>query len=79
MLIFINKIPEYNAPVAKNKEAYSRMWISKKKWNDLEKRVADLEKQVQSQLMIDTVELSKSIKKTIQHHATIRDNAPEPS
>lgn len=55
------------------------MWISKKKWNDLEKRVADLEKQVQSQLTIDTVELSKSIKKTIQHHATIRDNAPEPS
>lgn len=25
------------------------MWISKKKWNGLEKRVADLEREVQSQ------------------------------
>lgn len=27
------------------------MWISRKKWSELEKRVADLEKQVQSQLV----------------------------
>lgn len=26
-----------------------RVWISKKKWQQLEKRLADLEKQVQSQ------------------------------
>lgn len=25
------------------------MWISRKRWNGLEKRIADLEKQVQSQ------------------------------
>ncbi|MCI7383743.1 MAG: hypothetical protein SPI21_23105 [Hungatella hathewayi] len=28
------------------------MWISKKKWNMLEKRIADLEEQVQGQLEV---------------------------
>lgn len=29
------------------------MWISKKKWNMLEKRIADLEEQVQGQLKVE--------------------------
>lgn len=28
------------------------MWISKKKWNDIQKRTADLEVQVQNQQML---------------------------
>lgn len=30
------------------------MWISKKKWDALEKRIADLEEKVQSQQMVFT-------------------------
>ena len=33
------------------------MWVSKKKWKDIEKRVADLEKKVQDQLQDETIYL----------------------
>lgn len=41
------------------------MWVSKKRWDDLEKRVADLEVQVQSQLTIKPEKISESIKEVI--------------
>lgn len=37
------------------------MWISKKKWADLEKRVADLEKKVQDQQGVNIEELTYKI------------------
>lgn len=46
------------------------MWISKKKWEALEKRVADLEGQVQSQpdVIIETIskQLSTQMEKSIR-------------
>lgn len=54
------------------------MWISKKKWKVLEKRVADLEEQVQSQLTIEPKKLSESIQDVIRHRREAnRDNAPK--
>lgn len=44
------------------------MWISKKKWGCLEKRVADLEAQVQSQ-QFNPEEASKTLKNTISNTA----------
>lgn len=40
------------------------MWVSKRKWNALEKRVTDLERQVQSQLdvKIDTKAFQKMLR-----------------
>lgn len=38
------------------------MWISKKKWQQLEKRIADLERQVQSQqIRVDIEQLEKKL------------------
>ncbi|MBD5090049.1 MAG: hypothetical protein HDT30_14800 [Clostridiales bacterium] len=38
------------------------MWISKKKWQRLEKRIADLERQVQSQqFRVDIEQLEKKL------------------
>lgn len=62
------------------KEGVRGMWISKKKWEALEKRVADLEGLVQSQLTYDSRGLEKSLKGIIQRHReAIHDNVPKPS
>lgn len=55
------------------------MWVSKKKWQALEKRIADLEALVQSQLTIDRQKLAGSINGIIRRHATTHDNVPKPS
>lgn len=56
------------------------MWISKKKWKALEKRVAELEGLVQSQLTYDSRGLEESLKGIIQRHReAIHDNVPKPS
>lgn len=56
------------------------MWISKKKWQALEKRVADLEGIVQSQLTYDSRGLEESLKGIIQRHRkAIHDNVPKSS
>ena len=46
------------------------MWFSKKKWQTLEKRVADLEGQVQGQpvVKIDAKELNRQIQERFQEH-----------
>lgn len=55
------------------------MWISRKKWQALEKRIADLEALIQSQLILDQQKLAGSINGVIRRHATTHDNAPKPS
>lgn len=55
------------------------MWVSKKKWQALEKRIADLEALVQSQLIIDQQKLAGSIKEVICRCSTTHDNVPKPS
>lgn len=46
------------------------MWISKKKWQVLEKRIADLEAQVQGQLNIeiDAESLNRQIQERFREH-----------
>lgn len=46
------------------------MWISRKKWEKLEKRVADIEKALQSppEIKIDTKELSRQIREHPLRH-----------
>lgn len=46
------------------------MWISKKKWQALEKRVADLEGQVQGQLEVefDAELLNRQIQERFREH-----------
>lgn len=54
------------------------MWISRKKWNALVKKIADLEVQVQSQQTIEPKKLSESIQDVIRHRREAnRDNAPK--
>lgn len=59
------------------------MWVSKKKWNNLEKRVADLEEFIQDQLVptnLDSDKISESIKDFIAHyHEATRDTVPKSS
>ncbi len=52
------------------------MWISKKKWQALEKRVADLEVQVQGQLdvKIDADSIRRALQRIEQKHPKIRFN-----
>lgn len=52
------------------------MWISKKKWEAMEKRVADLEGQVQGQRMIDTQRLVETYESVIARAAT-RGSVPK--
>ena len=49
------------------------MWISKKKWENLEKRVADLERKVQSQLqkIVDEVTSKLLQQRMTKHGETI--------
>lgn len=47
------------------------MWISKKKWQTLEKRIADLEQEVQG-LLISNVD-PKEFSNQIQEHFQIRN------
>lgn len=42
------------------------MWISKKKWCELEKRFADLEKQVQGQQRVSAEDVVEAISRQIQ-------------
>lgn len=59
------------------------MWVSKKKWNNLEKRVADLEEVIQDQLVstnLDSDKISESIKDFIAHyHEATHDTVPKSS
>lgn len=56
------------------------MWVSRNKWDELEKRVADLEGQIQSQHTYDYKSLEKSLKGVIQRQReAIHDNVPKPS
>lgn len=59
------------------------MWVSKKKWNNLEKRVADLEEFIQDQLVstnLNSDKISESIKDFIaHHHEATRDTVPKSS
>lgn len=48
------------------------MWISKKKWESLEKRIADLEGQVQSQLKVK-IDIN-AIRQYFHRYATNRGN-----
>ena len=47
------------------------MWLSKKKWQRLEKRIADLENKIQSQQKIETElvvqEIAERLEKAIQN------------
>ena len=43
------------------------MWISKKRWESLEKRIADLEGQVQGQ-QVQSKEIDYKIKQCIQNY-----------
>lgn len=59
------------------------MWISKKRWKSLEKRVADLEEQVQSRQGGRPIEELKDIvadrlRKTEGLHQNIKWKLPEP-
>ena len=57
------------------------MWISKKKWKDLEQRIANLEKEIQNWQNFDPVASKKFISdylRRFQSKAT-RDSAPKPS
>ena len=57
------------------------MWISKKKWKDLEQRIANLEKEIQNWQSFDSVASKKFINdylRRFQSKAT-RDSAPKPS
>ena len=53
-----------------DKKGEIKMWVSKKKWNDLEKRVADLE-QKQNRLLIEPRKVSEAISGTIINHPLI--------
>lgn len=54
------------------------MWVSKKKWEAMEKRIDDLEAKVQSQLSFNPKEVSKLMMDTIQRHReATHDNAPK--
>lgn len=55
------------------------MWISKKKWDSLEKRVADLEGQVQSQPFLATEAIADRLKEILleQISARFSDNLSE--
>lgn len=49
------------------------MWISKKRWKELEKRVADLEEEVQSQPSKIVEHIAKELRKNVaksgpEHH-----------
>lgn len=52
------------------------MWVSKKKWETLEKRVADLEGQVQGQLevKVDADIIKKRVHQLEQKHPKFRFN-----
>ncbi len=49
------------------------MWISKKKWNGVEKRIADLEKRVQAQ----PKEIIEEFKKQLNNQMSKRSVRPQ--
>lgn len=48
------------------------MWVSKKKWNELEKRVADLEEKVQSQPKAIVQHIAAQLNKRMTKSVPIR-------
>ncbi len=50
------------------------MWISKKKWNGMEKRIADLEKRVQAQPKEIIEEFSKQLNSQMSKHSVRPQN-----
>ncbi|MBU9745869.1 hypothetical protein KTH81_18785 [Lachnospiraceae bacterium ASD3451] len=57
------------------------MWISKKRWQALEKRIADLEKIIQSPLSLDEKEASGMINDFLQRRKceSIHGSVPKSS
>lgn len=63
--------------VEKRKKGSEEMWISKKKLKELEERIADLEKQVQSQpteILCALLEHNYSKLTASNHHSRKKDN-----
>jgi len=59
--------------VTQNQHKEDVMWISKKKWNGVEKRIADLEKRVQAQ----PKEIIEEFKKQLNNQMSKRSVRPQ--